>query len=118
NCGKGKDVVPEFRKERARKSAIPYATRIAIGPLYGIPYVENVGGIIAGSGALRPLGLGKLCQKCGSLGKPKLPVCGGCKRASYCSAGCQKAGWKTPRELVVNSLLMARTLYISPLVRL
>ena len=37
-CGKGKAVTPEFRKGKAWRSAIPYVTRIAIGPLYGVPY--------------------------------------------------------------------------------
>lgn len=54
SCGKGQDVVPEFRKEKAWKSAIPYITRIAISPFYGVPYVENVGRLVAGLAA-RPL---------------------------------------------------------------
>ena len=95
SCGKGKDVTPEFRKEEAWRSAIPYVTRIAIGPLYGVPSVEHVSGIVDGPVAADPSEPEKRCQKCGGPGKPKLLVCGRCKGASYCSADCQKADWKT-----------------------
>ena len=95
SCGKGQDVTPEFRKEEAWKSAIPYVTRIAIGPLYGVPYAENVGRSVTGVGAAGPSEPEKRCKKCGSLGKPKLLVCGSCKSANYCSVDCQKADWKT-----------------------
>jgi len=95
SCGKGKDVTPEFRREGAWRSAIPYVTRIAIGPLYGVPYAENVGRFLEGLMAEKPSGLGKRCQKCGGAGKPKLLFCGRCKGVSYCSADCQRADWKT-----------------------
>jgi len=95
SCGKGQDVTPEFRKEKAWKSAIPYVTRIAISPLYGVPYAENTGRVTAGLVAGKPPGTEKQCQKCGSLGKPKLLMCGSCKHTNYCSADCQKADWKT-----------------------
>ena len=94
SCGKGRDVVPEFRKEARWRTAIPYVTRIAIGPLYGVPYAENVGRLIAGLGAATRGEPEKRCKKCSGLGKPKLLVCGGCKGVSYCSADCQKADWK------------------------
>ena len=94
SCGKGRDVTPEFRKEQAWKSAIPYVTRIAISPLYGVPYTEDVGGFVARMIAARPSEQGGRCQGCGGPGKPKLLVCGRCKGRSYCSAVCQKADWK------------------------
>ena len=95
SCGKGKDVAPEFRKEEAWKSAIPHITRIAIGPLYGVPYAENVGRSMARVGAAKQSEPRERCWKCGSAGKPKLLVCSGCKGVNYCSAVCQKEDWKT-----------------------
>ena len=94
-CGKGKDVTPEFRKEKAWRSAIPHVTRIAIGPLYGVPYAENVGHFATKQGAAKPSEPEIRCKKCGGLGKPELLACGGCKVVRYCSAECQKADWKT-----------------------
>ena len=95
SCGKGKDVTPEFRKEKAWSSVVPYVTRIAIGPLYGVPYAESVGRFMAGLATSKQSGLEKLCQKCEGLGKPKLLVCARCKDVSYCSVDCQKADWKS-----------------------
>ena len=95
SCGRGKAVTPEFRKEEGWRSAIPHVTRIAISPLYGVPYVENVGRLTDRVAGAKPSESEKRCQKCGGLGKPKLLVCGGCKGANYCSAGCQKADWKS-----------------------
>jgi len=94
SCGQGKDVTPEFTKEEAWKSATPFVTRIAIGPLYGVPYAENVGRSVTRLGAAKPPEPEKRCKKCGGLGNPKLLVCGGCKSADYCSADCQRADWK------------------------
>ena len=99
SCGKGRDVTPEFRKEKAWRSAIPYVTRIAISPLYGVPYVENVGHFSAGVAAASPSNLEKRCQKCGGMGKPKLLLCSGCKVTNYCSTDCQKVDWKTHKGM-------------------
>lgn len=99
SCGKGKAVTPEFRSEIGWKSAIPFVTRIAIGPLYGVPYAEDVGRCIAGLIPENPLQPEKRCQKCGSLEKPKLLVCTGCRDVSYCSTDCQKADWKAHKGI-------------------
>ena len=101
SCGKGKDVSEAFRKERAWASAIPFVTRIALGPIFGVPYVEGVGGFA--DAVLKKLGErseGRRdgCARCGGPGKPKLLVCGACKAISYCSAGCQKEDWKKHKQ--------------------
>jgi hypothetical protein len=94
SCGKGKDVTPEFLREDGWKSAIPFVTRIAIGPLYGVPYAENVGGYLTWEIPGKSSPPEKRCQNCGGLGKPRLLVCSVCKVVSYCSPDCQKLDWK------------------------
>jgi hypothetical protein len=86
SCGKGKDIGAAFTKEEKWASAAPFVTRIAIGPIFGVPYVEGIGGF-KGPATQR-------CAHCGGPGKPKLLDCGGCKSISYCSVGCQKGDWK------------------------
>ena len=97
SCGKGKDVTPEFTRETGWKSAIPFVTRIAIGPFYGVPYAEDVGRRFAGSIPENPLQPEKRCQKCGNCGK--LLVCTGCRDVSYCSTDCQNADWKAHKGI-------------------
>jgi hypothetical protein len=98
SCGRGKDVSGAFRKERKWESAIPFVTRIAIGPIFGVPYVESVGGLAdAKTRELDNIRSGESrdrCARCGGPGKPKLLVCGACKSTNYCSAECQKGDWK------------------------
>ena len=97
SCGKGKDVSEAFVKEKKWESATPFVTRIALGPIFGVPYVESVGGFT--ETIARELDKGfeerrDRCARCGGPGKPKLLVCGACKNSSYCSVGCQKEDWK------------------------
>jgi len=99
SCGNGKDITPEFRKEGAWKSIIPYATRVAISPLFGAPYMDSIRPVVSGLAASNPQEPEKRCQKCGALGKPKILVCSVCKGGSYCSADCQKADWKDHKDV-------------------
>ena len=97
SCGKGKDVNAAFRKEQKWESATPFVTRIALGPIFGVPYVESVGGLVDKTIQSFDEELERRrdrCARCGGPGKPKLLVCGACKSISYCSAGCQKVDWK------------------------
>jgi len=99
SCGKGKDISAAFMKEKKWESATPFVTRIAIGPIFGVPYVESVGcftdAMTQRFDEERPDG----CARCGGPGKPKLLVCGGCKSTSYCSARCQKEDWKKHKPM-------------------
>ena len=97
SCGKGKDISAAFMKEKKWASAAPFVTRIAIGPIFGVPYIEDVGGFM--DTVMRGIGeevkkSRDMCARCGGSGKPKLLVCSGCKSISYCSADCQKEDWK------------------------
>jgi len=97
SCGKGKDLSAAFMKEKKWESARPFVTRIAIGPIFGVPYVDCVGGFtdaILQNVSEESEGRRDGCARCGGPGKPKLLVCGACKSTSYCSAGCQKEDWK------------------------
>ncbi|KAF9651598.1 hypothetical protein BDM02DRAFT_3138753 [Thelephora ganbajun] len=97
SCGKGKDVSAAFMKEKKWEPATPFVTRIAIGPIFGVPYIERVGGFADTMTQRISKDLEERrdrCARCGGPGKPKLLVCGACKTTSYCSAGCQKEDWK------------------------
>ena len=97
SCGQGKDVSTAFMKEKKWGVAAPFVTRVAIGPIFGVPYVEAVGGFTDTIGQRTNKefeGRSDRCARCGGLGKPKLLVCGACKSTMYCSAGCQKEDWK------------------------
>ena len=102
SCGKGKDISAAFRKEKKWESATPFVTRIALGPIFGVPYAEGVGGFIdtttqeldEESEERRDR-----CARCGGPGKPKLLVCGACKSTRYCSAGCQREDWKKHKQM-------------------
>ncbi|OSD02201.1 hypothetical protein PYCCODRAFT_1411047 [Trametes coccinea BRFM310] len=76
SCGRGKNVEGMREVELWRPFA-PFVTRIALSPLFAVPYLEP----------------GKYCKKCGKVGKGILKSCGGCKEVFYCSKECQKADW-------------------------
>ena len=102
SCGQGKDVSVAFMREKKWESARPFVTRIAIGPIFGVPYVEDVGNfpdaMIKGLGEVARESRGGRAR-CDGPGKPKLLVCSACKNTSYCSAGCQKEDWKKHKLL-------------------
>ena len=98
SCGKGKDVSAAFLKEKKWEFAVPFVTRIAIGPIFGVPFVESIRGHITNEEAQQNYKELKerhaRCIRCRSPGKPKLLFCGACKSTRYCSVGCQKEDWK------------------------
>lgn len=94
SCGKGKDVGTAFMKEKKWEYAAPFVTRIAIGPIFGVPYVEGVGDLLDMARQRMDARSEDKCARCSGPGKPKLLVCGGCKGINYCSASCQKEDWK------------------------
>jgi len=102
SCGKGKDISAAFMKEKKWASAAPFVTRIAIGPIFGVPYIEDVGGFT--DTVIRAIDEDfkkphDMCARCGGSGKPKLLACSGCKSISYCSADCQKEDWKKHKPM-------------------
>ncbi|KAL8683234.1 MAG: hypothetical protein Q9224_006701 [Gallowayella concinna] len=92
SCGEGK-VPADFAKTVKEWAPFAkYVTRIAIAPVFPVPYVESM---------LRMPQMESLAAvpapQCGSCGTTsgQMMSCAGCGRARYCSRGCQKAAWKT-----------------------
>jgi MYND finger len=92
-----------------------YVTRIAISPVFAVPYVEDCflsdmpsGRSGSQDSAASPLTAGSGCNTCGSnKRKPSdgaseaLLTCVRCKLAKYCSKECQRADWKEHKGLCV-----------------
>lgn len=110
DCGRGKDV-DAFRKVKEWEGFAPYVTRVALGPLFAVSYLERIAGAVeriltprmdrppgtpdvtTGSASVGTGGNGK-CKGCGGAGKPKIMMCAGCRKVGYCSQTCQKGDWK------------------------
>jgi hypothetical protein len=97
SCGRGRNLPSGLHNQRNLKNILPYATRVAISPLFAVPYVEQViGGMANTASSSRGDAPGdrNTCQGCGGPGKPNLLSCSRCKRVRYCSAECQRRDWK------------------------
>lgn len=89
HCGRGKNT-EEFLKRPEWTPLASFVTRIALTPLFGVPYLDKVLSYtkpVVEEGKPR-------CIVCKEGGKPKLLTCTRCKRGTYCSVACQKADWK------------------------
>ena len=100
SCGRGKDV-EGMQRRREWAPLAPYVTRIAIGLLFPVWYLEpmtrkfmRMAGQVDSEGNVReqPKKLPK-CTRCGDfwLG---LKRCSRCHTVMYCSPKCQKEDWK------------------------
>jgi len=125
SCGEGKISGAELAKLGHKEWApfAKYVVRIAISPIFPIPYVESsmsrlredtpghtVGLRDAGTSAARledmlagmgqrsasSAGTGKGCSQCGEM--EALKACAGCGSAKYCSKECQKKAWKEHKK--------------------
>ena len=116
SCGEGELSGPEFVKKggRAREwePFARYVTRIAISPIFPVPFVESslsafrgmrreVWDRAAGAGAGSKSGVASQggagrggCDRCGKRSESGLKTCAGCGEARYCGVECQKASWK------------------------
>ncbi|ROW03721.1 hypothetical protein VMCG_05334 [Cytospora schulzeri] len=106
SCGTGK--LPEgFINLPEWDTAAEFATRLAISPIYAVPFVEEVidpdmAKALSGSSRNMTV-LGDQtpsCRNCGSLeakGGGLLKKCMRCLKARYCSTECQKKDWKKHR---------------------
>ena len=97
SCGIGK-VQEDFRKGQW-KDISQHVTRVAITPIFAVPYMEPAktvfGEFTAGSTIvrkrLRDTKLGPVCQVCGNGGQKK---CSRCEEVYYCSRECQIKDWQ------------------------
>ncbi|KAL8776646.1 MAG: hypothetical protein Q9194_003025 [Teloschistes cf. exilis] len=95
SCGEGK-VPSDFAKlVKEWKPFAKYVTRIAIAPVFPVPYVESLS--ISDEKASR-LTQEPSCDNCGKISK-ELKPCGGCGKVRYCGKDCQKAGWKEHKRV-------------------
>ena len=90
HCGWGKNI-EGFLKRPEWTPLAPFVTRVAMSPLFGVPYLDRVLSYVkpVSEEAKR-----RCCTVCKEGGKPKLFTCTQCKRVTYCSVVCQKADWK------------------------
>ncbi|KAI0630916.1 hypothetical protein C8Q77DRAFT_1061941 [Trametes polyzona] len=108
SCGRGQDV-DGMRQVKLWKSLAPFVTRIALSPLFAVPYLEQIIdsaelGLIdspstRGASAVRqsprpptPKPSLETCATCAKA-DGSLRRCGRCKAVVYCSESCQKADW-------------------------
>ena len=111
SCGLGQfpDGYLKQRKVLNLEHALrTYATRVALAPIFAVPYVEAcfLGDTLKGMPEnvvpeMNARSEGQGCFTCGRSEKKNtgsksevLLVCVRCKKARYCSADCQKADWK------------------------
>ncbi|CAE6496352.1 unnamed protein product [Rhizoctonia solani] len=93
---------PEW-KDPAWKAVLPFATRAAISPLFGVSYLEEVIGPAARMQETQaPTSHHEppdVCWQCDGLriGR-KLQRCERCKKARYCSKECQELHWKAEHK--------------------
>ncbi|KDN42021.1 hypothetical protein RSAG8_07066, partial [Rhizoctonia solani AG-8 WAC10335] len=101
-CGRGIGFDGPEWDVPAWKVFLPHATRAVLSPLFGVPYLEIVGGPASRTrGQQVPISWGQppdVCWQCGGIGRPLL-MCTRCKKARYCSKDCQKVDWKEHKKI-------------------
>ncbi|KAI5893440.1 uncharacterized protein SCHCODRAFT_02575020 [Schizophyllum commune H4-8] len=101
DCGRGKDL-PDSPIMQLCKPLSHLLTRAAIGLVYPVPYLEDVGVMLKKMmDEMERNGTVKVketcCAVCGSGGKAFL--CSRCKKTYYCSRKCQTGDWKVHKHL-------------------
>ena len=128
SCGQGKNIPDDFAKQDNGEWApfAKYATRMAIAPIFSVPYVEpsmsefrkglasmESGRLNAGVdssstriGATSTTRVGssaapsisqEQCDNCGNTSGP-FKKCARCGKTRYCNHACQKAAWKAHKK--------------------
>ncbi|TLD23743.1 hypothetical protein PspLS_06944 [Pyricularia sp. CBS 133598] len=103
SCGRGKLPEAFVALPEWDSTAAQYATRIAISPLFSVPFVEEVVDktvLEALKRKAEDLDVADAVDTCRTCGRPegpqqKLNRCKACLEVKYCSVDCQRADWKT-----------------------
>ena len=124
SCGEGQFSASEFVKrgsgERAWAPFAKYVTRIAISPIFPVPFLENSmstlrklektpfrarGAATAPMSSLSGRDYGEegnakcdYCGKASGAAGVALKTCAGCGNARYCGAACQKGAWRVHKR--------------------
>ena len=121
SCGEGKDLPPDFAKGDDAWWApfAKYATRMALAPIFPVPYIEpsmsdlinkmknrrSSTGTVPARAATTPTGeagsstsVVEKCDNCGSTNGP-FKKCARCGKTRYCNHACQKADWKQHKKV-------------------
>ncbi|KAL8783008.1 MAG: hypothetical protein Q9195_009513 [Heterodermia aff. obscurata] len=121
SCGEGKDLPPDFAKGDDAWWApfARYATRMAVAPIFPVPYVEpsmsdlidpakrsrRSAGTVPARAAATPIAEAgssiSMVEKCDSCGNTNGPFkkCARCGKTRYCNHACQKADWKQHKKI-------------------
>ncbi|KAF8595632.1 hypothetical protein BDV93DRAFT_97478 [Ceratobasidium sp. AG-I] len=102
-CGQGIGFDGLEWRVPAWEGLLPYATKAAVSPLFGVSYLETVlGPASAMQDTRKPISYSEphdVCWRCGGIGRPLL-TCQRCKKARYCSEECQRIHWKEEHKHV------------------
>ncbi|KAG8785830.1 hypothetical protein FRC12_017123 [Ceratobasidium sp. 428] len=103
SCGQGVGLDGPEWNDPAWKAVLPFATRAAISPLFGVSYLEEMIGPAAKvTGTQVPTSVNELqdvCWQCDGIDvRQGLLRCQRCKKARYCSKKCQELHWKADHK--------------------
>ena len=117
-CGIGKfppDYLKDAKVDNLKYILKHYGTRLAISPIFPLPYVEDgfLAGLSLDNSSKKKNGASTNkngCANCGRRSKKnaflddeKLLICSKCKKTKYCSVDCQKADWKSHKRNCATS---------------
>ncbi|XDG05416.1 hypothetical protein ABKA04_005031 [Annulohypoxylon sp. FPYF3050] len=101
SCGKGKLPPGFINLPDWDKTASKHAVRIAISPIFSVPFVEHiVDWKLVKAQDATDFGQADRCRNCNATHTKKggeLMKCARCKEVMYCSPECQKKDWKKHR---------------------
>ncbi|KAF2502343.1 hypothetical protein BU16DRAFT_554409 [Lophium mytilinum] len=101
SCGNGKLPSSFIQGVPKWDMVKDYAVRVAISPVFPVPYVEALAGMDSTSRELSKVNVEAcaFCRKTTDEIGTTLMRCGRCQNMKYCSKPCQKADWKRHKKI-------------------